>query len=148
MPPPCYGGLVYADANGNGQPDAGEAPLPGMRVSDGVEIVITDAQGRYVLSNPEGRSTFVIKPAGYDVPRRTDGTPDHWHNVQLQPGPALRYGGIPERFPACHDFGLVPRPAREALRVWVFTDPQPKSRVDVDYYDRDIVQGRRRPPGP
>src|SRR5688572_1793833 len=139
-PPPCTGGLVYADANGNGRQDPGEAALPGMRVSDGVEIVVTDAQGRYRLAEAEGRSTFVIKPAGYDVPRRSDGLPDYWHNVQERPGPALKYGGIPARFPACHDFGLVPRPPRGQLRVWVFADPQTKSTTDVGYYDRDIIQ--------
>ena len=132
-------GMVFADANGNGRRDAGEAPLAGQRVSDGVEIVLTDAQGRFRLAQAEGRSTFVIKPAGFDVARRADGLPDTWQNVQSRPGPALKYGGIPVNTAACRDFGLVPRGTPGPLRVWVFTDPQVKSLKDVDYYGRDII---------
>jgi hypothetical protein len=132
-------GTVFADTNANGRRDAGESPLSGQRVSDGVEIVLTDAQGHYRLAQAEGRSTFVIKPAGFDAPRRADGLPDTWHNRQTRPGPALKYGGIPASDAACRDFGLVPRAARKSLRVWVFTDPQVKSRKDVDYYGRDII---------
>jgi hypothetical protein len=40
-------GLVFDDRNGNGARDEGEGGVPGVRVSNGSEVVLTDAQGRY-----------------------------------------------------------------------------------------------------
>ncbi|RDZ28103.1 calcineurin-like phosphoesterase C-terminal domain-containing protein [Lysobacter silvisoli] len=145
LPPPCNSGTVYEDRNGNGRRDGGEPGLAGMRVSDGVDIVLTDAQGAYHLPAIDGRTSFVIKPAGYRVGRRGDGLPDFSFNVQREPGPKLKYGGIPAAFPSCRDYALIPDPphARDALDVLVFADPQPKTAVDVDYYRRDIVEPLR-----
>lgn len=142
LPPPCNGGLVYEDGNDNGQRDEGEPGLAGMRVSDGRRIVITDAEGRYLLPVESGRSVFVIKPAGFRLPLRPDGLPDAWVNIQPEPGPVLRYGGVPTAFPSCRDFALVRdrEAAHSSLEVLVFGDPQPKSLADVDYYRRDIVE--------
>lgn len=138
---PCNGGTVFEDHNGNGRQDSGEHGLAGVRVSDGVRIVTTDAAGGYGLSIESGRTTFVIKPAGYAFAVRADGLPDFWRHVQPEPGPPLKYGGIPAGMPGCHDFALRPDPSKKkVLDVLVFGDPQPKSLVDVDYYRRDIVE--------
>ena len=107
LPPPCNSGTVFEDRNGNGWQDGGEPGLPGVKVSDGVAIVTTDARGSYALPVVDGRSSFVIKPPGYDVPMRGNGLPDYWRNVQRFAGPALKYGGIPSSFPACRNFALV-----------------------------------------
>ena len=42
-------GVVFHDANGNGQRDAGEKGLADVRVSNGVNIVKTDAEGKYEI---------------------------------------------------------------------------------------------------
>ncbi len=44
-------GVVFLDANRNFVLDAGERPLAGVPVSEGREIVLTDAHGRYRLEN-------------------------------------------------------------------------------------------------
>ena len=144
MPPACNLGKVWEDGNGNGLIDPGEKPLPGIKVSDGVELVRTDATGRYRLPVVDGRTVFVIKPAGYDLPERKDGLPDFWTNIRTDSGPTLKYGGIPVVFPGCKDFGLLPA-TREAsqdkpLEILVFSDTQTKNLADVDYYRRDIVE--------
>jgi hypothetical protein len=137
----CESGVVFRDVNRNGQRETGEPGIAGIRVSDGVDIVETDSEGRYRLPLVDGRSRFVIKPAGYSVPTRSDGLPDFWHNVQLSPGPTLRFGGIPVSDAPCRDFALQEAPRREGdLEVLLFADPQTKSAVDVDYYARDIVE--------
>lgn len=138
----CRGGVVFVDANGNGVRDRGEPGVPGARVSDGERIVVTDSTGAYQLHTPSGSSTFLIKPAGFRVAHRGDGLPDTWTNVQTSAGPALRYGGVPVSSSACRDFALTREgdAAASALEVLVFGDPQPKTRVDVDYYRRDIVE--------
>ncbi|QNP42232.1 calcineurin-like phosphoesterase C-terminal domain-containing protein [Lysobacter solisilvae (ex Woo and Kim 2020)] len=141
----CNAGSVYVDGNGNGRRDRGERGLPGVRISDGERIVASDADGRYALPVEEGRTVFVIKPAGYRFPVRADGTPEFWRHVRAQPGPALKYGGIPVQPAACRDFALVPERKRRdgTLDVLVFADPQTKSLVDVGYYDRDVIESAR-----
>ena len=143
-PVPCNHGVVWEDDNGNGRIDPGEKPLAGTKVSDGVELVLTDAAGRYQLPVVDGRTVFVIKPAGYDLPERKDGLPDFWNNIRTEAGPELKYGGIPAAFPGCRDFGLLPRSAavktQQPLEVLVFSDTQTKSQTDIDYYKRDIVE--------
>lgn len=143
---PCNGGIVFEDVNDNARHDPGEPGLPGIHVSNGLRIVRTDSRGVYAgLGLDSGRTTFVIKPAGYGFARRADGLPDFWRHVQPEPGPSLKYGGIPVEFPQCRDFGLrperrTPRRLKEGLKVVVLADPQPKSLTDVDYYTRDIIE--------
>ena len=138
---PCNAGTVFTDRNGNARRDPGERGLEGIKVSDGVQLATTDAQGRYALPVIEGRTVFVVKPAGYRFPKRADGTPDFWRHVRTQAGPALKYGGMPPQPNACRDFALIPqeRRASTSLDVLVFADPQTKSLIDVGYYDRDVI---------
>jgi hypothetical protein len=138
---PCNAGVVFVDRNGNAQRDPGERGLQGIKVSDGTGLVLTDAQGRYFLPVVDGRTVFVVKPAGYRFPLRADGMPDFWRHMRTQPGPALKYGGMPQQSSACRDFALVPQATRAdaALEVLVFADPQTKSLVDVGYYERDVI---------
>ncbi len=143
-------GSVFLDGNGNGARESGEAGLPGMRVSDGERIVVTDSAGVYRLAAASGESVFLIKPAGYRAATRVDGLPDTWTNLQTQAGPVLRYGGVPAGPGTCRNFALT-REAADAsspLSVLLVGDPQPKSLVDVDYYERDIVAPLRSKPRP
>ncbi len=142
LPPPCNGGQVYEDRNGNGVRDSGEPGLPGIKLSDGTDIAVTDAQGEYNLDYVDGRTVFVIKPAGYELAVRRDGLPARWRNLQYHAGPTLKYGGIPQRQPDCTHFGLRPQAAakQDELDVLLFADSQTSSVQDVDYYGRDIVQ--------
>ena len=145
---PCEQGVVWEDSNGNGQFDSGEKPLAGVKISDGVKLAITDPDGAYRLPYVDGRTIFIIKPAGFDLPKRADGLPDSWLNVRSSPGPALKFGGTPVAAATCRDFGLrlaKPSPNRQKrLEVVVFADPQTKSMRDVDYYQRDIIDSLKR----
>lgn len=146
--PRCETGLVWADGNRNGRHDPGEKPVAGVKVSDGRRIVSTDGQGRYSLPlrDGEGRTLFVIKPAGYDVPERENGLPAFWINDSPMPSLKLKYGGMPASMHGvggCMGFPLLPRPKanRDAkLDVLIFADTQTKSAADIDYYRRDIVE--------
>ncbi|MEO6104152.1 MAG: calcineurin-like phosphoesterase C-terminal domain-containing protein [Pseudoxanthomonas sp.] len=140
----CGEGVVWEDLNSNGIHDPGERPLAGIKVSDGVKLALTDAAGRYQLAAGDGRTLFVIKPAGYDLPARSDGLPDFWSNLRTEAGPKLKYGGIPVALAACRNFGLLPQAdastSANPLEVLVFSDSQTKSLADIDYYRRDIVE--------
>lgn len=137
----CNSGSVFADGNANGRRDRGERGLPGIKVSDGVQIVATAHDGRYTLPVVDGRTVFVIKPAGYRFPPAVDGMPDFWRHLRMHVGPTLKYGGIPVQPAGCRDFALVPQKHRKGgtLDVLVFSDPQTKSLTDVGYYEHDVI---------
>jgi hypothetical protein len=140
-------GHVYADGNGNGIRDAGETGTAGVALSNGVDVVRSDAQGRYALPIAPWQTAFVIKPAGWRFPLRGDGLPAFWrHHVPEAGSQRLRYGGLAATgvLPREVDFALradtmPPSRQRDGLRALVVADPQPKSAVDVDHYARDIV---------
>ncbi|MFM7741534.1 MAG: metallophosphoesterase N-terminal domain-containing protein, partial [Planctomycetota bacterium] len=58
-------GVVFHDTNGDGKRDAGDRPISDVKVSNGLDIVRTDAEGRYELPLGDEGQVFVIKPAGY-----------------------------------------------------------------------------------
>lgn len=61
-----YEGSVYVDRNGNGIRDNGEKALRGVRVSDGLNVTLTDAQGHFSLpGHARARFVFVSTPSGY-----------------------------------------------------------------------------------
>ncbi|MCD9029608.1 calcineurin-like phosphoesterase family protein [Luteimonas sp. BDR2-5] len=126
----CDAGRVFADRDADGRQGAGEPGLAGVRVSDGVRIVETDAQGRYRGLSGGDAPVFVVKPAGHTLPR--DGAlPAFWRAPGMQ--------GVD-----C-DFALLPADdAGAGLDVLVFSDPQTTSAAEVGYYDRAIVTAAAR----
>ena len=58
-------GIVFDDENRNRQWDASEMGIESVPVSNGRDIVLTDAFGRYEIEAPEHGAIFVIKPANW-----------------------------------------------------------------------------------
>ncbi len=137
-------GTVYEERDG--QPGRGtrDAGLPGVQVSNGQDIVLTDAKGHYQLPVRDGQVVFVIKPDAYRFADAADGLPAFWRMYAPEGGPTLKYAGIA---PTGHqtdgwDFALQrekPAPG-DGFQMLVFTDPQVVRDADVGYYDKDIVQ--------
>ncbi len=61
-------GVVYHDQNANRVFDSGDTALSGIKVSNGQQIVATDARGQYELPVSHDSILFVIKPQGYRTP--------------------------------------------------------------------------------
>ena len=75
----AYEGHIYVDSNRNGQYDKGERTLSNVCVSDGLNVVTTDRQGRFTLPGHEGtRFIFITTPSGFKSDRgyylRAEGT--------------------------------------------------------------------------
>lgn len=67
----AYTGKVFVDSNGNGTYDKGEKLLPGIAVSDGLNVVKTDSKGRFTLNGYEKtRFIFITTPSGYKTYNR------------------------------------------------------------------------------
>ena len=61
-------GAVYHDINGNNTMDNNEPGIPNVYVSNGVEIVKTDKNGKYSIPVSEDAIIFVIKPRDWMTP--------------------------------------------------------------------------------
>ncbi len=58
-------GIVFVDLDGDGLRDEGEAGIPGVRVSDQVHVVLSDAEGRFTIDARGYGLVFVSPPDGY-----------------------------------------------------------------------------------
>jgi hypothetical protein len=135
-------GCVFHDQNGNRRRDSGETPLPGIRVSNGREIVRTDAEGRYRLPVDDDTILFVIKPAGWRTPISETMLPQFFYIHKPEGSPQLAYGGVPPTgpLPKSVDFPLYPQQEPERFQAILFGDPQPRDQKEVDYIAHDVVE--------
>ena len=60
-------GIVFEDRDGSGA-SAANPGLAGVLVSNGRDVAVTGADGRYTLPLPDEATIFVIKPAGFMPP--------------------------------------------------------------------------------
>ena len=87
-----YAGKVFVDVNHNGRWDKGETLVKDVSVSDGLNVVRTDAKGRFSLpGHAKERFIFITTPSGYKTDqayyRRIEGK-DKSYDFALLP-----YGG-------------------------------------------------------
>ncbi len=134
-------GVVYQDANGNGKKDKKETGIAGVSVSNGVEVTVTDAQGRYQLPVGNDNMIFVIKPAGYKVPVNALNQPQHYYAHKPAGSPALKYKGVPAsgNLPKSVDFPLTKYDESADFTALVFGDPQAYNLDEIGYFSKSIV---------
>jgi hypothetical protein len=89
-------GVVFNDANGNGVFDPSERPVPGVVVSNQLDVVTTDAAGRYRLPADEKTMVFVSVPTDW----QTVGS--WWHTVASSD--SISFGLLAERQPRSFRF--------------------------------------------
>ena len=143
-------GTVFDDRDGDGLQGRGESGIADVALSNGRALVSTDARGRYRLPVSPGQTVFVIKPAGWRLPGNDTARPGAWRHLPAVTPVTLKYGGIATtRLPPAFDVGLRRAPVGDGwLEVRVFADPQVKSRTDVGYYARDIIDSVLAESGP
>jgi len=135
-------GVVYHDRNGNQRRDDGERGIADVGVSNGREVVVTDARGRYALPVTDDTILFVIKPAGWMTPVDGNHLP-RFHYIHKPDGsPPLKHAGVSPTgpLPESVDFPLYPRVRGERFQVVLFGDPQPYTRQEVFYLAHDVVE--------
>ncbi len=136
-------GIVYADANSNSKFDDGDRPLSDVRVSNGRDIVRTNADGKYELAVDNDDIIFVVKPKGYRTPLSEDNLPQFYyiHKPAGSPPDAKFKGVAPTgKLPASIDFPLYEQKEPEQFRAILFGDPQPRNQTEVDYIAHDVVE--------
>ncbi|MBN2446908.1 MAG: calcineurin-like phosphoesterase family protein [Phycisphaerae bacterium] len=135
-------GVVYNDANKNGQRDADEKGIPGVGVSNGRDVVETDASGQYKLPVDDNTVIFVIKPRDWMTSVNELNMPRFYYVHAPNGSPELEFGGIAPTgpLPKSVDFALQQRPEPDKFDVVVFGDTQPRDQVEIDYIAHDVVE--------
>lgn len=137
---PCFSGKVFDDANGDGVQGADEPGIAGVLVSDGRQLVRTDAEGQYVLAPSDAAVVSIIKPAGWQAARRADGLPDTWRHTADIDALEAANPAMP-RPPVCRAFALQKQAdAPATLTSLLFADSQTADLTEVGYYARDIIE--------
>lgn len=128
-------GKVFLDANRNARLDEGEGGVQGVLVSNGREVVKTDATGDYELPAYDDMNLFITKPAGYAVPVSKDMVPQFHYVHKTAGSPDLRFGGIEPTgpLPEAINFPLVEDDIGDRFSCLVFGDPQPYNNREVGY---------------
>ncbi|MGO2859836.1 MAG: calcineurin-like phosphoesterase C-terminal domain-containing protein [Brevibacterium sp.] len=92
--PEKFTGQVFDDVNENSKLDGDEKGVPGVAVSNGVDVVQTDGQGRYSLPVRENMTVSITQPSGWQVPVDSDNFAQFSYNHLPEGSPELKYGGI------------------------------------------------------
>ncbi len=135
-------GSVFDDLDGDGARGAREPGLAGVAVSNGRDVVRTDAAGRYRLRVGDDTILFVVKPSGWRTPLSPEHLP-RFHYIHKPAGsaPGLHFPGVAAtgELPASVDFPLTPQTESDAFRVIVFGDTQPYDLEQLDFLSRDVI---------
>ena len=133
-------GFVFEDVNRDGRFNPAEHGIPGVMVSNGKEVVLTDNLGRYRIDRWHYRgdmNVFVSKPACYELPVDENNVPQfsYIHKEEGSSKPLI-FGGLEEtgKLPLRINFPLIR--SNECLydfTVAVSGDPQPYSNIEVGY---------------
>ena len=135
-------GRVFIDTNRNGTLDSSEAGLPGVRVSNGVDVTTTDEEGRYRIEVDDATIIFITKPRGYATPVNAHMLPQFYYIHQPEgSAPGLRYDGIAPTgpLPEAINFPLVERQEAKQFEAILFADTQPQTDRELDYIRDDVV---------
>lgn len=134
-------GLVYHDANQNGKKERREKGLAEIAVSNGVEVVLTDQNGRYSLPIGQDNIIFVIKPKGYAVPVSEQNIPQYFYIHKPEGSPDLNYEGVAPtgNLPKSVDFGLYPQEESASFTAMIFGDPQPYNEKELEQFAMGVV---------
>jgi hypothetical protein len=135
---------VFDDRSGTGRRRAGDPGIAGVMVSNGRDVVLTDADGRWRLPLAEGDSVFVIKPPHWSTPSRGGGLSQfsYLHHPEGTP-PDLDYqhaGVMPTGpLPASIDFALQRQPEASQFEALLIADTQPENGTELAYLRDDII---------
>ena len=136
-------GIVYNDLNANDARDPSEPGIPGVRVSNGRDIVLTDGDGVYEMTLDQDDIIFVIKPRGYQTRIDHHNIPRFYriHKPAGSPDESFLYKGVEPTgsLPDSVDFPLTRRDASDAFSAVFVGDPQPYSIREADWYARTTI---------
>lgn len=135
-------GIVYEDLNGNFKKDKKEKGIANVAVSNGTDVVLTNAKGEYQLPVGDDNIFFVIKPTGYKVALDENNLPKSYYLHKPKGAPELKYKGAAPTgaLPASLDFALTASPEADNFKALIFGDPQPYTLDEIKHFEKGVVQ--------
>ncbi|MCF6223468.1 MAG: calcineurin-like phosphoesterase C-terminal domain-containing protein [Flavobacteriaceae bacterium] len=135
-------GIVFNDSNVNGKMDSNEKGVEKVSVSNGVEVVQTDSEGKWTLPITEDTGLFVIKPSNYAVPVNANMIPQHYYLHKPNGSPKSAIAGVEPtgKLPKSINFPIVYKPEPKKFKTLFFGDTQTTTAEEVNYLNHDIVE--------
>ncbi len=134
-------GIVFYDRDGDGAYDAGEEGLSNVAVSNGRDVVLSGADGRYSIGVDEDTILFVIKPRNWMTAVDENGVPRFYYVHKPNGSPELKGVGVAPTgdLPKSVNFPLYRSEEAENFEVLVFGDPQVRSQWETDLLAHDVL---------
>jgi len=137
-------GTVYLDGNANNRYDKNESGIEGVKVSNGLDVVKTNAQGQYEIELPPESILFICKPANYNVTLNEVHLPQIYykHYPSGTPGAAKWKWSVINPtgpLPAAIDFPLLEGTSDAEFKAMGFADPQTATNEQLDMLRKDII---------
>jgi len=135
-------GTVFLDNNKNGKKDSSEKGIPEVAISNGKEVVLTNASGKYELPLSAEDIVFVIKPTGYQISKGINGESKFYYIHRPDGSPEAKYKGVEPtgKLPESLDFGLVKNDENENYTALIFGDPQPRNLEELKYFEKSVIK--------
>lgn len=135
-------GYVFHDRNGSGKRQEGDPGVAGVCVSNGVDVVKTDQNGKWRLPIAEDTVLFIVKPSGWKVPLGANNLPNYYYIHKPNGSPTFKYFGVSPTgsLPESIDFPLQPHKESSKFTMVLFGDPQPRNQTEIDYIAHDVVE--------
>ena len=122
--------------------DNNEIGIPDVYVSNGVEIVKTDKDGKYKIPVSDDAIVFVIKPRNWMTPINDLNLPQFYYIHKPNGSPSnFTFNGVDATgpLPKNINFPLYAENGKSDFKMIVFGDPQPYSLEEVDFFSENIV---------
>ena len=117
--------------------------MPDVAVSNGRDVVRTDADGYYELPAYENMTLFITKPAGHEVPVDSTHVPQFfYHHLPGGTPQELRFGGLPPTGPLPQEvnFPVVASEVSSSPTCAMVGDTQTYSNAEIGYLRDGVVE--------
>jgi hypothetical protein len=136
-------GMVFEDLNLDGRYQPNEPGISGVKVSNGIDVALSDTHGEYSLPVRPDMNVFVVQPAGWEVPVDERMVPQFFyiHKEGGSPSP-LRFGGLPNTGSAPRQINFPLRKSQRAstFRAGVIGDSQTYSNREIGYFRDSTIK--------
>jgi hypothetical protein len=139
-------GTVFEDRNGDARRAKGARGIPGVMVSNGVDVTLTDSDGRWSIPVQSGDHIFVITPSHWTTAGRGRSSFSYLHQPDGTPvaaklcSPAIApTGALPESI----DFPLLRQPQSQCFEVLLFADTQAADAKELGYVRQVLLSATR-----
>ncbi|QDU34395.1 hypothetical protein KS4_24630 [Poriferisphaera corsica] len=137
-------GIVFEDLNNNRLFDTDEPVIPNVSVSNGIDVVQTNAVGQYTLAiTDDTDAIFVIKPSGFMTPVSDKNFPEFYYIHRPEGSPdGLKYDGVAPTGPAPKslNFPLYKQDEPANYKMLIFGDPQVRDYKRMTYFRHDFIE--------